>query len=64
VWWKRYVYHSNTVHVQGAKNHLDKDVYTRWEQDYNLQSVERLEMLDEYLEMGEFFFIFTDWRIC
>ena len=56
VWWKRYVYQSNTVHVEGTKNQQDRDVFTRWEQDYQLQNVERLEMLDEYLEMGEHFF--------
>ena len=49
VWWKQFVYRSSVHDAGGGR----KDVYTRWEQDYNLQNVERLECLDEYLEMGD-----------
>ena len=30
-----------------------KKVYTRWELDYTLSSNDKLDLLDEYLEMGE-----------
>ena len=30
-----------------------KKVYTRWELDYTLSSTDKLDLLDEYLEMGE-----------
>lgn len=30
-----------------------KKVYTRWEWDYTLSSTDKLDLLDEYLEMGE-----------
>ena len=48
VWWKKFIYRSSSVNPEGSKH-----VYTRWEQDYNLQNVERLDCLDEYLEMGK-----------
>ena len=46
--WKRYVYRKNTVENGGE----DTTVYTRWEQDYNLQGVESLSLIEEYLEMA------------
>ena len=45
--WKRYVYRKR-IEDSGAE---DSKIYTRWEQDYNLQSVDKLDLLDEYLEM-------------
>ena len=30
-----------------------KKVHTRWELDYTLSSNDKLDLLDEYLEMGE-----------
>ena len=29
----------------------EKTIYTRWEQDYNLQNIDQLDLVDEYLEM-------------
>ena len=46
--WKRYVYRKR-IEDSGAED--GSKIYTRWEQDYNLQSVDRLDLLDEYLEM-------------
>ena len=56
VWWKRCHYRSSKAELQGTKNHSKKDLPTSWEEDYNLQSFNRLDLLDEYLEMGENYF--------
>ena len=48
--WKRYVYRKRIEDSGGVEEDGSK-IYTRWEQDYNLQSVDRLDLLDEYLEM-------------
>jgi hypothetical protein len=45
--WKRYVYKKGIEVEDGEK----KTIFTRWEHDYNLTSVDRLDLLDEYLEM-------------
>lgn len=45
-WWKRYVYR------HAVEDSEEKKVFTRWELDYNLVGVDRLALLDEYLEMG------------
>ena len=57
VWWKHFQYRSSKAKFQGTKNHLKKDLPTSWEEDYNLQSFNRLELLDEYLEMGENYYL-------
>ncbi len=31
----------------------DLKTFTRWEMDYGLDETDRLELLDEYLEMGQ-----------
>ena len=46
--WKRYVYRKR---IEDSEVEDGSKIYTRWEQDYNLQSVDRLDLLDEYLEM-------------
>ncbi len=47
--WRRYVYKKNMIE-QGLDGD-EKPIFTRWEQDYNLTRVDRLDLLDEYLEM-------------
>lgn len=47
--WKRYVYRKRIEDSAGVED--GSKIYTRWEHDYNLQSVDRLDLLDEYLEM-------------
>ena len=43
--WKRYIYRKN------VEDGEEKTIYTRWEQDYNLQNIDQLDLVDEYLEM-------------
>ena len=43
--WKRYVY------KKGIEDGEEKKIYTRWENDYNLKAVDKLDLLDEYLEL-------------
>ena len=43
--WKRYAY------KKAIEDGEEKKIYTRWENDYNLQNVDKLDLLDEYLEM-------------
>ncbi len=43
--WKRHVY------KKGIEDGEERKIYTRWENDYNLLNVDRLDLLDEYLEM-------------
>ena len=47
VWWRRFV----------ARRIMDDNggprVFTRWELDYTLSSNDKLDLLDEYLEMGK-----------
>lgn len=39
---------------RGAKkNETEENLYTRWEQDYDLNAVPLMGLFDEYLEMGE-----------
>ena len=42
--WKRYVY------KKAIEDGAEKTIYTRWENDYNLKNVDKLDLLDEYLE--------------
>ena len=42
--WKRYVY------KKAIEDGGEKTIYTRWEHDYNLKNVDKLDLLDEYLE--------------
>ena len=44
--WKRIQYRKNNV-----EDGEEKTIYTRWEQDYNLQNITQLDLVDEYLEM-------------
>ncbi|XP_040579928.1 anoctamin-5 isoform X2 [Lepeophtheirus salmonis] len=46
IMWKRYVYRTNIVDNESSNNEI-----TRWEMDYSLKSVDRITLLDEYLEM-------------
>ena len=48
VWFRRLSQRS-----QVDDNDDGKKVYTRWELDYTLSSNDKLDLLDEYLEMGE-----------
>merc|ERR1719210_1485397 len=41
--WKRYIYRKN------IEDGEERTLFTRWEQDYNLQHVDRLDLIDEYL---------------
>ena len=43
--WKRYVY------KKAIEDGAEKTIYTRWENDYNLKAVDKLDLLDEYLEL-------------
>lgn len=43
--WKRYIY------KKAIEDGEERKIYTRWENDYNLLSVDKLDLLDEYLEM-------------
>ena len=44
----------NWFRSRGAKKKETEDnLYTRWEQDKDLQAVPVLGLFDEYLEMGE-----------
>ena len=43
--WKRYVY------KKGIEDGEEKKIFTRWENDYNLKAVDKLDLLDEYLEL-------------
>lgn len=43
--WKRYIY------KKAIEDGEEMKIYTRWENDYNLLSVDNLDLLDEYLEM-------------
>ena len=43
--WKRYIY------KKGIEDGSEGQVYTRWEMDLNLLNVDKLDLLDEYLEM-------------
>jgi hypothetical protein len=43
--WKRYVY------KKAIEDGAEKPIYTRWENDYNLKAVDKLDLLDEYLEL-------------
>ncbi len=49
MWWQRYVYRHAAV---DAGVDLDEPP-TRWEMDYGLAGVDRLALLDEYLEMSK-----------
>jgi hypothetical protein len=33
---------------------LEQNIYTRWEQDFDLGAIPDLGLFDEYLEMGKF----------
>ena len=48
VWFRRLSQRS-----QVDDNDDGKKVFTRWELDYTLSSNDKLDLLDEYLEMGE-----------
>ena len=43
--WKRYVY------KKAIEDGAEKTIYTRWENDYSLKNVDKLDLLDEYLEL-------------
>ena len=47
VWWRRIV----ASRIMNDNGNLR--VLTRWERDYTLSSTDKLDLLDEYLEMGE-----------
>ena len=46
----------NWCRTRNAKNTETEEgnVYTRWEQDYDLQNQPNLGLFEEYLEMGEY----------
>jgi hypothetical protein len=44
----------NWLRSRGAiKNESEENLYTRWEQDHDLQPVPAMGLFDEYLEMGK-----------
>ena len=53
LWWRKYVHKSASDDSEddGSCNHMVG--LSRWERDYQLVSFERLQLLDEYLEMGK-----------
>ena len=43
----------NWLRSRGAKkNETEENLYSRWEQDYDLTPVPAMGLFDEYLEMG------------
>ena len=45
----------NWLRARSAKkNESEDNLYTRWEQDFDLSDQPQLGLFDEYLEMGEY----------
>lgn len=48
--WNRHIYRKSAV---GADDDEEKDLLSRWEKDYSLVDFGRLDIIEEYLEMGK-----------